>query len=122
MSLKRSTINRNITDAQPPAGFFETIARTIEQARRFVGRTADLTMCATFFEIGRMIVEEEQDGKARAEYGDEMLANLSAYLMQRFGNGFSKTTLKNARTFYKIYAPAIGQTLFDQLCNLFYLQ
>ena len=45
--------------------FFDHVAGIIEQARRYVGRIADLTMCVTYFEIGRMIVEEEQDGKAR---------------------------------------------------------
>ena len=52
--------------------FFENVAHIIEKARRFVGRTADLTMCVTYFEIGRMIVEEEQGGNARAEYGKGM--------------------------------------------------
>ena len=99
--------------AQSPvfAGFFETIARTIEQARRFVGRTADLTMCATYFEIGRMIVEEEQDGKARAEYGSELFPKLSEYLVGRFGKGFSETNLRSAVKFYNIYAPTIPQTM-----------
>jgi hypothetical protein len=74
--------------------FFEKVAQIIEQARKYVGRTADLTMCITYFEIGRMIVEQEQGGKARAEYG----------------KGFSETNLKNARTFYQTYASSIGQT------------
>jgi hypothetical protein len=39
------------------------------KARAFVGRTVDLMLCVTYFEVGRMVVEEEQDGKARAEYG-----------------------------------------------------
>ena len=45
--------------------FFENIAQIIEKARAHVGRTADMTMCVTNFEIGRLIVEEEQGGKAR---------------------------------------------------------
>jgi hypothetical protein len=60
--------------------FFEGVAQIIEQARRFVGRTADLTMCVTYFEVGRMIVEEEQGGKARAEYGRGLLKELAEYL------------------------------------------
>ena len=48
--------------------FFDGVAAIIEQARAYVGRTADLAMCVTYFEVGRMIVEREQDGKARAEY------------------------------------------------------
>jgi len=97
--------------------FFDSVAGIIEQARRFVGRTADLTMCATYFEIGRMIVEEEQDGKNRAQYGRGLLKELSAFLNERFGKGFSEPTLTNARKFYQIYAPSISQTMSTKLGN-----
>jgi len=103
--------NQNATD------FFENVAQIIEQARRFVGRTADLTMCVTYFEIGRMIVEEEQGGKARAEYGRGLLGALSAFLNGRYKKGFSETNLKNARKFYQVYAEAIRQTLSAELKN-----
>ena len=99
------------------ADFFESVALIIEQARRFVGRTADLTTCVAYFEVGRKIVEEEQGGKARAEYGAKLLVELSAFLNARFGKGFSTTTLKNARKFYQVYSPSIGQTLFAQFEN-----
>jgi hypothetical protein len=95
--------------------FFDDVAKIIEQARTYLGRTADLTMCVTYFEIGRMIVEEEQGGKARAEYGRGLLKELSAYLNKRVGKGFSVATLRNARQFYQIYAPAIQQTVFSEL-------
>ena len=95
-----------MSNAKNPA-FFENVAAMVEQARRFVGRTADLTMCVTYFEIGRMIVEEEQGGKARAEYGKDLLVGLAAYLSERVGKGFSKTSLKNARTFHQIYSPLV---------------
>ena len=100
---------------KPEAVFFEYVAQVVEQARRFVGRTADLAMCVTYFEIGRMIVEKEQGGKARAEYGKGLIVELSAYLNGRFERGFSERTLLNARKFYKIYAPAIPQTMFAEL-------
>ncbi|MDX9872712.1 MAG: PDDEXK nuclease domain-containing protein [Clostridia bacterium] len=96
------------------SAFFENVARIIEQARVFVGRTADLTMCVTYFEVGRMIVEEEQGGKARAEYGKGLLMGLSSYLNERVGKGFSESTLRNARKFYQVYAPSIQQTLFAE--------
>ncbi|GHU38697.1 hypothetical protein FACS1894190_00860 [Spirochaetia bacterium] len=89
--------------------FFDSIARLIEQARKYVGRTADLTMCVTYFEIGRMIKEEEQGGESRAKYGKKLLTELSAYLGDKFGKGFSETNLKNFRKFYQIYAPSIQQ-------------
>ena len=95
--------------------FFDKVAALIEQARAHVGRTADLTMCVTYYEIGRMIVEEEQGGKARADYGRGLLKELSHYLSSRFGKGFSETTMKNARKFYQVYAPSIQQTMFEEL-------
>lgn len=91
------------------------MAQIIEKARSFVGRTADLTICATYFEVGRMIVEEEQGGKARAEYGKGLLAGLSSYLNGRLGKGFSESTLRNARKFYQTYAPSIQQALPAEL-------
>jgi len=94
--------------------FFEDVALIIEQARRFVGRTADLTMCVTYFEIGRMIVEEEQAGKARAGYGKALLSELSKFLTGRFRQGFSETTLKNARKFYQVYSPSIRQAMLAE--------
>jgi len=87
--------------------FFENVAQIIEKARRFVGRTADVTMCATYFEIGRMIVEEEQGGKSRAEYGKNLMPKLAEYLTAKFKQGFSLSTLKNAKQFYNVYAPSI---------------
>jgi len=94
-----------------PNTFFEGVAKIIEQARTYVGRTADLTMCVTYFEIGRMIVEEEQGGKARAEYGKGLMRGLAEFLTARFGRGFSLATLKNAKQFYSVYAPTIQRTL-----------
>jgi len=82
-----------------------------------VGRTANLTMCITYYEVGRMIVEEEQGGKARAEYGKGLLAELSSYLKERVGKGFSVSTLTNARKFYRVYAPSISQAMLTKLEN-----
>ncbi|MCL2141356.1 MAG: PDDEXK nuclease domain-containing protein [Methanimicrococcus sp.] len=97
--------------------FFESVAQIIEQARRFVGRTADLTLCVTYFEVGRMIVEEEQGGKIRAEYGSEMLLELSKFLNGRFKKGFSVGNLKNARQFYRVYSDFVQQTLPKKFSN-----
>ena len=96
-------------------GFFDNVAALIEQARKFVGRTANLTMCATYFEVGRMIIEEEQGGEERAKYGRKLLGELSAYLSKRVGKGFSETNLRNARKFYQVYALSIQQTLSAEL-------
>jgi len=66
-------------------------------------------------EIGRMIMEEEQSGKARAEYGAKLLPELAGFLTERFERGFSESTLKNARKFYQIYQPSIRQALLAEL-------
>jgi predicted nuclease of restriction endonuclease-like (RecB) superfamily len=95
--------------------FFDKVASLIEQARSHIGRTVDLTMCISYYEIGRMIVEEEQGGETRAKYGCTLLAELSRYLNARFGRGFSETNLKSFRKFYQTYAPSIRQTASVEL-------
>jgi predicted nuclease of restriction endonuclease-like (RecB) superfamily len=61
-------------------------------------------MVYTYFEIGRMIVEEEQNGKERAEYGKQILKELSKRLNAEFGKGFSQRNLEQMRQFYLIYS------------------
>ena len=97
--------------------FFNKVASLIEQSRAHIGRTADLTMCVTYYEIGHLIVEQEQGGKARAEYGRGLLKELSEYLQERFGKGFSLTALKNARKFYQVYTPSIQQQSRAELAD-----
>ncbi|MDR2581237.1 MAG: DUF1016 N-terminal domain-containing protein, partial [Fibromonadaceae bacterium] len=97
--------------------FFTLVANAIEQARKFVGRTADLTMTVTYFEVGRMIVEKEQGGQERAEYGQNLIKRLSEFLTAKFKKGFSEVNLKNARLFYNIYSKKLpkSQTLSAEL-------
>lgn len=61
------------------------------------------TMVSTYFQIGRMIVEEQQDGEARAIYGKALLKELSKVLKAEFGKGFSADNLENMRRFYLVY-------------------
>jgi predicted nuclease of restriction endonuclease-like (RecB) superfamily len=83
---------------------FGKIAELIELSRKKVAATVNLTMVNTYFEIGRMIVEDEQKGKERAEYGKSVLKDLSIRLMERFGKGFSVDNLQNMRQFYLGYS------------------
>lgn len=69
-------------------------------------------MVHIYYEIGKMIVEEEQQGQGRAEYGVQLIKELSAYLNNEFGKGFSATNLKQMRSFYLIYSK--GQTVSDE--------
>ncbi len=71
----------------------------------------DLVQVRTNFEIGRHIVEFEQQGEGRAEYGTQMLKRLAERLTAEFGSGFSATNLKLMRQFYALHAQRIGQTV-----------
>ena len=102
----------------PPAyaGLVTGIAELLESARHISARAVNAVMTATYWEIGRRIVEFEQEGKIRAEYGAELIIRLAADLTARFGRGFSLTNLKQFRQFYMIF-PLVekGQTVSDQL-------
>ena len=72
-------------------------------------------MVYAYFEIGRMIVEREQGGSDRAEYGKKLLQELSNYLTKLYGKGYSADNLKLKRRFYVVYSQdQIGETLFPQ--------
>jgi len=75
----------------------------IQSARRAVVHSVDLIQVLTNFEIGRRIVEHEQGGEERAEYGKALLKELSAALTAEFGRGFSKRNLEYMRRFYLAY-------------------
>ena len=83
--------------------FFSQIVELLQSARNNVVRTINQTMVTTYFEIGKMIVEEEQDGKERAEYGKSLLPDLSKVLTSEFGKGFSVTNSQQMRSFYLSY-------------------
>lgn len=83
--------------------FHSQIVDLLQSARNKVIRTVNQTMVMTYFEIGRMIVEEEQEGKERADYGKQILKELSDVLTKEFGKGFSVDNLENMRRFYLVY-------------------
>jgi predicted nuclease of restriction endonuclease-like (RecB) superfamily len=92
--------------------FYNKIAELLKNARSKVVQAVNKTMVYTYFEIGRTIVEEEQKGKERAEYGKQIIKELSQKLTREFGKGFSTTNLKQMRQFYLTYSKS--QTLSDQ--------
>lgn len=91
--------------------FYKQIADVLAAARRHAKQQLDSTIVLTYYEIGRMIVEREQQGKKRAQYGAKLIKGLSEYLTGQYGRGFSVVNLKNIRKFYQVYAPSIGQSL-----------
>ncbi len=83
--------------------FHTKIIELLQSSRNNIVRTVNHTMTTTYFEIGRMIVEQEQAGKNRAEYGKGLLKGLSQVLAKEFGRGFSVDNLENMRRFYLTY-------------------
>jgi predicted nuclease of restriction endonuclease-like (RecB) superfamily len=83
--------------------FVEEIRTLIVSARTTVARGVDLVQVHTNFEIGRRIVEQEQQGKGRAAYGMKVVKALAHHLKDEFGNGFSERNLAYMRTFYVLY-------------------
>ena len=104
--------NKAVSRARKPS-LFARVAALIEEARQKVATVANLAQVYTNFEIGRQIVEEEQGGKRRAEYGKKVVEELSIKLTARFGRGWSMRSLETIRKFYLLYAP-IPQTLFTE--------
>ena len=90
------------------------ISQLLELARNRVMITVNQTMVLTYFEIGRMIVEDEQNGENRAEYGKKLLKDLSIHLTEKFGRGFSETNLRQMRNFYESYSQQIQQTVSSE--------
>jgi len=87
------------------------IVALLETARR-VARSINAAMTATYWEIGRRIVEFEQGGAERAAYGDALVGRLAKDLTRRFGRGFSRQNLWQMRAFYHAWpAQVICQTL-----------
>ena len=86
------------------------IAELIENSRKQVVAQVNSTMVRTYFEIGRLIVEKEQQGESRAAYGKGLLKELSQRLTTRFGKGFSVDNLENMRRFYQTYGSSISET------------
>jgi predicted nuclease of restriction endonuclease-like (RecB) superfamily len=95
-----------------PENLYCKVSELLKQAQSNVVQTVNKTMVTTYFEIGRMIVEEEQKGKERAEYGQQLINELSYKLSTEFGKGFSPTNIKQMRSFYLIYSK--GQTVSDE--------
>jgi predicted nuclease of restriction endonuclease-like (RecB) superfamily len=89
---------------------FQQVVELLQNARQQVLRTVNSTMVCTYFEIGRMIVEEEQSGKDRAEYGKQILKGLSRQLTNEFGKGFSLRNLEQIRQFYLTYSKSESLT------------
>ena len=98
--------------------FYKEVVELLNNAKNKAKKNVDSIMTYTYYEIGRRIVEEEQKGEERAEYGRQLLVNLSKVLMKEFGKGFSFTNLTQMRKFYLTYSKrSILQTPSEELKN-----
>jgi predicted transcriptional regulator len=93
--------------------FFSEISELLQQSRNVAYKTVNTIMVRTYWQTGKRIVEQEQHGQARANYGDYLITNLSRYLSDKMGKGFSEANLKNIRQFYMVF-PDLDQ--FDTQC------
>ena len=91
---------------------YDEIRNLLKEARKSIVSNINTTMTKTYFLIGKRIVEEEQNGNERAIYGENLIKTLSKRLTEEFGKGFSKTNLKQMKSFYIAYRK--GQTVSDQ--------
>lgn len=84
----------------------------IKYVRNTVANQVNVFQTMTYYCIGKWIVEEQQRGEKRAKYGRQVLKQLSEWLNQEFGKGFSVDTLENMRKFYLVYQGRISENLY----------
>lgn len=98
-------INRN----QSGKYLFERVVSILEEARSNVVRAVNNNMVIAYWLIGREIVQAMQGGEKRAGYGDQLIEQLSAQLIDKYKRGFSVTNLRYVRTFYSVYSERIPE-------------
>jgi len=92
---------------------YQEVKQIIDESRNTVYRAANFAMVQAYWDIGKKIVEEEQNGAERAEYGKALVKQLSARLTIEYGKGFTATNLKYMRQFYNVFEKS--HALSDQL-------
>ena len=92
-------MNDNSIQPTVHTDFLQNVSNVLKTAQRNAKTAVNLAMVYAYFEIGKMIVEEEQHGQNRAAYGQQIINELSAYLTERFGKGFSVGNLKISGSF-----------------------
>jgi len=83
---------------------YESIRNILYEARKYVSRAVNFSMVQAYWNIGKIIIEEEQHGKERADYGKALIKELSIRLTKEFGKGFSEQSLRNMRQFYNCFS------------------
>lgn len=100
---------------------YNSIKILMENARKDVAKQVNSILVRTYWEIGRIIIEEEQKRSDRAEYGKQLLIELSKKLSKEYGKGFSRSNLQNMRNFYLLYPicqTVSGKLTWSHYCEL----
>ena len=84
--------------------YINEIKKILKNARQKAYTAVNSAMVEAYWKIGRRIVEEEQSGRERAEYGKEIIKNLSKELTEEFGKGFGERNIRNIRQFYVLFS------------------
>lgn len=105
MTNELTTTNNNILHIEPQRieSLFQRVKGHVDTARQHIYHSIDVNMIKAYWLIGQDIVEEEQYGKARSEYGKALLKGLSIKLQSKYKRGFSVDTLEKARSFYLVF-------------------
>lgn len=103
MNDDNSIANDGISLTEDNTKLFTEICTIIDQARKHVQQAVNQTMVQAYWQIGRVIIEHEQQGQQRAAYGKQQLKQLSEKLTTRLGRGFSIRNLRNMRAFYQAF-------------------
>ena len=99
----------------------EIVPEAVENARKNVAQQVNTQLLTTYWNIGRIIVEYEQQNQIRADYGKQTLKELSKELTREFGKGFSRSNLQNMRAFYLAYEKCqtvSGKLSWSHYCEL----
>ena len=91
---------KKLKTTKPIESTYQTIKEVLEQARAQSYRAVNFAMVPAYWNIGRIIVEEEQKGKTKADYGKQLIAELAKRLKADFGKGFDQSNLWHMRSFY----------------------
>jgi len=100
---KKSKTNSLVLKKMPSQGVYVRIRKIIEDARGNIARAVNTEMVIAYWKIGKEIVDDEQQGKSRADYGRKLLEGIAKRLTDDFGKGFDSSNLWNMRKFYQTY-------------------
>ena len=118
--METAMVLKNPQEEQRYQTLIDSIGEVVRQGRSQVIRAANMAMLQTYWEIGRYIVEYEQRGQEKAEYGSALLKRLASDLRSRYGEGFSKSNVFTMRRLYLLYPKF--QTLSGKLTWSHYIE